>query len=85
MTIAGRGLKAKTIIALLPQILIEQNRKEKITAAFWEQMRCIAKNTARQGGGYIDKDYSYIAGYTKKDERTGDEIAEDVLKRLEDD
>ena len=80
-------MRARAIIAVLPSVMDNEIKNERVTAAMYENIRIIGQNTAGSGavgGGYYKATYSEIIGANddKRDTRTGEEIATDILTRL---
>lgn len=71
------------IINILP-LLLDQKIKQEIYDIYTaECLRIITENTAKMGhGSYIKKSYKDIISPKATDNRTGEEIAADVIKKI---
>lgn len=69
----------------LPYLIKNQIRQERYENYIAENLRMIGENTARavREGVYTKATLQDILDPKPKDERTGDEIVADVIKRLE--
>lgn len=62
--------------------MLEDLHAETYRVYVSDTLRIISENTARFGGGaYIKQRYYDVINPPKVDTRTGDEIAEDIIKR----
>lgn len=63
--------------------VFQKKNEEKLFKAYVaESLRTIAAMTGRSAGMKVEMaDYRELAGWTKTDDRTGDEIAADIIKR----
>ena len=80
-------MRARAIIAVLPSVLENELKRERVTAAMYENLRIIGQNTAGSGavvGGYFKATYADITGANDRqhEQKTGEEIAIDILTRL---
>lgn len=83
--ICEKKLSIRAVLVVLPEVILAEFKAENYKAVMYEQLRCIAKNTAMAvpGGEYINKDYRSMFGRPDADdERSGDEIALGILGRL---
>ena len=77
---------ARAIVTALPIMLKQKARKEAYDVYVADCMRILTKNTAKMvGGEYIDvKITDIIAEKKPSNNKSGEEIAADVLRRLAD-
>lgn len=75
-------LKASAIIAVFPYVYKRFLQKENLQKFTFENLRLIAKNTAKFSQGEFYKvTYDEIFGAVKEDPRSAEEIAADIIKR----
>lgn len=72
----------RAILAALPTILKEQMHAEAYKTYVTDCLQSIAENTAKYAGGsVIKKRYYDLINHIHKDNRTGAEIAADVINK----
>lgn len=77
-----RGMGVRAIMAALPTILKDQMDTEAYRVYVSDCLQAIAENTAKYAGGsVIKKRYYDVINPKPVDNRTGEEIAADVIKR----
>lgn len=78
MELFGRGYVIDHCIAFFKNRQEERLYKAYVT----DVLRTLAELTGNIGGAKVSaQDFKEIAGYIKADERTGDDIAEEIIKR----
>lgn len=62
--------------------MLEEQHAETYRVYVSDALRIISENTARFGGGtFVKQRYYDVINPPRADERSGDEIAEDIIKR----
>lgn len=78
-----KGLGARAIIAALPSLIKSELQKQAYQIYVTDSLQTIAENTAKFAGGKVLQVRFADVLETKKkvEQKTGDEIAADVIKR----
>lgn len=68
---------------MIPSVILEQNRADITSAYIAEGIRICGENLSRAfGGSYMQKRLSEVLDPVPEDKRSGDEIADYIMKRL---
>lgn len=71
----------RAVLAALPSVLLEKINNEMYKVYVTDCLKAITDNTARYAGGNVmQKRYYDIIQHKKIDNRTGDEIVNDIIK-----
>ena len=72
----------RAVLAALPSLVLERVNFEIYQTYVTDSLKAIAENTQRYAGGVVlQKRYVEIINSKPPDNRTGDEIAADVIKK----
>lgn len=75
-------LGVKAYLSVMPELLRDMDLKKAQTIYVTDALRMISESAAKFGGGpYLKVRWADLAEPKKQDNRTGEEIAADVIRR----
>ena len=75
-------MRLSAVLAALPIVVRRQMQVDCVCRFSFDNLRCIAENTAKSAGGsYFNVKWDDIFGDSKQDARTAEEIALEVIAK----